>query len=468
MNPILISALLFAKQQPQTPPAQTPTTAPAQAPATQTPVTPPIQTAPTGPVLTLDDAVALGLKNAFSVQTAASQLRQTQDLFDEARASLGPRVVAGATYTRFDKEITSNAGGGGGSGVIQPLDEKQATAELSMPIDITGILGQGIRGAANEVRASAENLVATQNQVALNVRTAYYSVLRANALVGVAQQEVTSAQQAVTTEQQQLQAGVVAQVDVLRLQAQLSQAQSDLITAQTGMAIAKENLNNTLGRAIETPFDVQDPTTLPTVTLDADTLAKAGVARRPEILAIKYQRIALHWLTREQQGGLLPSLNLSANYNRNIDPPAGTRDYTAFATLALSWPIFDSGLTHARVKDAQENENQAAIDESQLELGVSLQVRQAVTDLVNAKATMDVAQSQVTAAAETYRLAQVRLQAGEGTSLEVSTALTALVQAQQGLTNARYDYLTAYAQLQQAVASDDPNAVGTEQGTSGK
>ena len=164
----------------------------------------------------------------------------------------------------------------------------------------------------------------------------------------------------------------------------------------------------------------------------------------------------------------MPSLNVAANYNRVIDPPAGAEESATSATFTLSWPIFDSGLTRARVAQARESENQAAIAEDQLKLGVSLEVRQAVTALVIAKATMDVAQSQVTAAAETYRLAQVRLQAGEGTSLEVSTALTALVQAQQGLANARYNYLTAYAQLQQAVASDDPNAAATEQGTGTK
>jgi len=113
----------------------------------------------------------------------------------------------------------------------------------------------------------------------------------------------------------------------------------------------------------------------------------------------------------------------------------------------------------------QDLRKQAEIAQAQIELGVSLEVRQAVTNMVNAKSTLEVAQSQVPAEAETYRLAQVRLQAGEGTSLEVSTALTALVEAQNGLANARYNYLTAYAQLQRAVASDDPNAVTLGQGT---
>ena len=450
MTSILISAVLALHF--QTP--QQPTTTPANT-----------QAVPAGPVLTLDEAVAIAKQNAFDIATQQSKVRQTQDLLNEARATLGPRLVASANDTH---SFNSSSGGGSGGNGSSNRDSRNAGLTLNMPIDITGTLGKGIKGASAVVKASRENLAATENTVVLDTRTAYYNVLRSVALVGVAQAEVNSAQQAVTTEQQQFQAGVVAQVDVLRLQAQLSQAQADLIAAQTGLALAKENLNNTIGRAIETPFDVAEPNVLPTVTADPDTLAKVAVQRRPEVQAIRYQRQALAWVTRAQEGGLLPSLNLSANYNRNLNPPSGFQNNASSATISLSWPIFDSGLTHAKVAQAREDEVQAAITESQLELGVSLQVRQAVTNLVNAKSTMDVAQSQVTAAAETYRLAQVRLQAGEGTSLEVSTALTALVQAQQGLANARYNYLTAYAQLQQAVAADDPNAAATEQGTGTK
>ncbi len=421
--------------------------------------------------MTLDQALEIAHSNAFDVKTSESQLRQAQDRVNEARGLLGPRVVLGGSYTRFDRGITattSGGGGGGGTTVIQPIDQKQATAQLTMPIDITGTLSKGVAGARAAVNASRENLAATENVLNLDVRTAYYGVLRAQALVGVAQQEVANSKQAVTTEQQQETAGVVAHVDVLRLQAQLAQSQSDLIAAQSGLALAKESLNNTIGRAIENPFDVEEPTTLPSVTADESSLVQAAESRRPEIKAIEYQLEELKWLTRIQGAGLAPSLNLSANFDRNLAPAGNTRASTAFATLGLSWPIFDSGLTHARVKEAQENEKQAQINEQQLQLGVSLQVNQAITGLVNAKSTLEVAQTQVTAAAETYRLAQVQLKAGVGTSLAVSTALTALVQAQQSLANARYNYLTAFAQLQQAVAADDPNAAATGQGTGTK
>lgn len=459
MSSVFLASLVLLAQTPATE-QQTPPAAPAQTPA---------QTAPTpGPLLTLEEALTISDQNAFDVRTAESQLRRTRARLNEARGQLGPRVVVNGTYTRFDREIRASTSGGG-STVVQPIDQKQVGTQLTMPVDITGNIGRGVRGVAATVRASEQSLAAARNTLHLDVRDAYFQVLRAEALVGVAQSQVTSAQAAVTTEQQREAAGVSAHVDVLRLQTQLAQAQTDLLAAQAGVALSKENLNNTLGRPIETPFSVQDPTALPSVTLDENTLTQTALARRPEIQAIRYTRESLRWIRRAQEGGLLPSLNLSANYNRNIDAGPNSRAYTAFATLGLSWPIFDSGVTRARVQEAREDERQAEIQQEQLELGVSLEVRQAVTNLVNARARLDVAQQQVTVAAETYRLAQVRLQAGEGTSLEVTTALTDLTLAQQQLANSRYDYLTAYAQLQRAVAADDPNAAApTGQGTGTK
>lgn len=460
MSSLLLASLVLIAQTPATE-QQTPPVAPVQTPA---------QTAPApGPVLTLEEALSIADQNAFDVRTAESQLRRTRARLNEARGQLGPRVVANGTYTRFDKEIRSSGSNGGGSVVVQPIDQKQVGAQLTMPIDITGNIGRGVRGVSSTVRASEQNLAAARNTLRLDVRNAYFQVLRADALVGVAQSQVTSAQAAVTTEQQREAAGDAAHIDVLRLQTQLAQAQADLLAAQAGLALSKEALNNTLGRPIETPFSVQDPSALPAVTVDESTLTQTALARRPEIQAIRFTRESLRWIRRAQEGGLLPSLNLSANYNRNIDAGPNARDYSAFATLGISWPIFDSGVTRARVQQAREDERQAEIQQEQLELGVSLEVRQAVTNLVNARARLDVAQQGVTVAAETYRLAQVRLQAGEGTSLEVTTALTQLTLAQQQLANSRYDYLTAYAQLQRAVAADDPNAAApTGQGTGTK
>lgn len=407
-----------------------------------------------GPVLTLDDAVNIALNNAFSVQTAKSQLEQTRQRVNEIKGSLGPKVNLGATYTRYGSAISQ------GGITFVPIDQKQATASLSMPIDIMGNISRGVRAAQAELLAFRETVDTVANNLKRDVRGSYFSVGQAKEQVAVEQIALKDQQDRLTNIQQQFNAGVLAKVDVLRQQVQVSQAQADLINAQNALALAKESFNNTLGRAVETPFDVPSAagSALLPVGASDEAIVKAALATRPEIKSLKANAEALHEITIAEERSLQPSLAVSANYSHTIDPPPSSRANQVVGVLALTVPVFDSGVTRARVKQDRQAEVQNQILLKQTSLGVSLEVRQATTNLVNAKARVDVATAQVTSAEETYRLAVLRLNAGQGILLEVIDAEADLTRARTGLVAARYNYLTAYADLQRAIGADDLQA----------
>src|SRR5689334_276717 len=117
-----------------------------QTPATQTP--PPVpavtQAAQQGPVLTLDEAVAIAKKNAFDIATAASNVRQTRAKLNEARATLGPKLTANAADTH---SFTTPSSGGSNR------DTRTAGVTFNMPVDLTGIIGKGVKGAESLVRS---------------------------------------------------------------------------------------------------------------------------------------------------------------------------------------------------------------------------------------------------------------------------------------------------------------------------
>lgn len=417
----------------------------------------------TAPVLTLDDALNIAVQNAFSVQTAKSQYELTRQKVNEAKSSLGPKVSLGATYTRFDREISS------GGVTVVPIDEKSTTASLTMPVDISGNISRGVRAARAALAASKANIAGVTNDLKRDVRHSYYSVGQAKEQVQVDQIALKDQQDRLTNIQQQFNAGVLAKVDVLRQQVQVSQAQADLIGAQNALALSKESFNNTLGRAVETPFDVDVSSNLiPGVDIADQSLVDVALIRRPEIQALKQTAIALHEFTAAEERGLQPSLSLAATYTHNIDPPATSITNQAVGVVSLNWPIFDSGATRARVKQDRQIEEQNRIQLAQTSLGVSLEVRQATTNLTNAKAKMDVATAQVASAEETYRLAVLRLNAGQGIVLEVIDAEADLTRARTALVSARYSYLTAYSDLQRAIGADDVKAAVSQPGGSTK
>jgi outer membrane protein len=407
--------------------------------------------------LTLDEAVNIALRNAFSIQTAASRVEQARQRVNENRGQLGPRVNLGATYTRFEQETRQQSGPPPApSIVVQPIDTTVATAGVTVPIDISGQIRNIVRASQASLRASQETLEATRNDVRLAVKADYFNVLRADAQVKVQEQALADAQERLRSEQLQFEEGAKARIDVIRLQTQVAQAQSDLIGARTNLALTKEQLNNTLARPIDTPVELVDVTALPAAPPDPDRLDAAAQASRPEVRALQQTRESLANVRRSQEAGNRPSLSVGVNYQANIGNKGATsRDHSTVGTVALNWPVFDSGVTRARVAQARQDEEQARIQLEQVRLGVSLEVRQALTNLINSAARLDVATKQVELAQENYRLAKVRDEAGAGTILEIVDAQTALTQARTQLVAARYDYLTAYSALQRAVGTDD-------------
>lgn len=409
-----------------------------------------------GEALTMEEAVQVATKNAFTVRRQISIIEQNRQRVRENEGNLGPRVTLSGTYTRFDKEQTTEIAPGQ-SIVTQPIDTKQASALLNWPIDISGNIGRIVRASKANLMASEQTLQAVRNDVKLSVRRAYLDILRAEDQIEVAKLAIQEAEERLKNAKLEEAAGTKARIDVIRIEAQLAQAQSDLITATNAQSLAKQNLNNLMGRPIATDFQTTKVAAMPAApAADIEAIDKVAQGGRPEAKALEKTRESLALITRATERGMNPSLNLGVNYQRNIDAQGFTaREQSTTGTLTLNLPVFDSGITRAQVKQARQDEEQAKIQLEQVRLGISLEVRQAITNMVNAAARLAVAERQLAAAQENYRISRVRLAAGEGITLEITDALTQLTQARTGVVSARYDYWTAYSELQRAVGTDD-------------
>jgi outer membrane protein TolC len=244
---------------------------------------------------------------------------------------------------------------------------------------------------------------------------------------------------------------------VLQLESQLASNVQALIESENNFDLSKQNLNNVLARPIETPFEVMEIGELPDVLLVPEEVTALAVRNRPEVQAAELTIDALENVVESEEGGSLPTFSLGASYQYTIDAPMGVDDTSALGTLSISWPVFDSGITRNRVNAAEEQVNQAEIRLEQLQLGISLDVNNALTQISNASATLEVAQQNLETATEALRLAELRFDAGEGILLDVLDAQAQVTGAQANLVAARTQYLIAFANLQRAVGMDEFN-----------
>ena len=403
--------------------------------------------------LTLDGALQLADQNAFAILIQQAAVEKQRQAVAQVSGQLGPTVSVGGVYTRNDSQATAKFNNQ--SIVVSPLQTAVANASLQLPIDISGTTHRLIRASKANLLAQRETLEASRNDTRRAVKTAYLSVLRAESQEKVAEEAIANETERVRTTQAQFEHGTAAKLDVLTAQTQLSQSKSDLITAQNAIAVSKAALNNALARPIKTPLEVVDPALPDAPARDEDALDTIAQKQRPEALALLKTREALEQIRRATQQGLLPTLSLGLQFLWNVDAQSlGARATTGAGTLTLNWPLYDSGQTHARVKEARQDEETARLQYEQILNNISLDVRQSYANLMNSKAKLDVATDQVATGREALRLAKLKLDQGEGIYLEVLNAQTSLTQAEQGQVSARYDYLQAVADLQHAVGSD--------------
>ncbi|MCC7435875.1 MAG: TolC family protein [Methanoregulaceae archaeon] len=403
--------------------------------------------------LSLTDALRIAEENAFALKISATQIEKARQQAAQARGQLGPRLTAEGTYTRFDKALTANFGGA--SITTRPIDNKDAKLNFSMPLDIAGVTGKAVRAAQLNIAVQEANLEAARNDLHQNVKRAFFGVLQSQAAITVSEEALARAKDRLKNVRAEMVAGTRAKVDVIRIETTVAQAEADLTVAQNQLKLAKSSLNNVLGRAIEAPLEISNPAFWRPAPMSEEDLFKTAKESRPELKAVALQQEVLAFVRLAEERGGVPSLNFSAVHSRTFGSTGfGSSTASTTGVVALSIPIWDSGITRARVKAARQDEEQVKLQGEQLTLAISLQVRQAYANLMNAAARRTLAEQQVKLAEESYRLTTVKFEAGEGIPLEVADAGTQLTQAKTLLVNAQYDYLRAIADLEHAIGKE--------------
>ena len=296
------------------------------------------------------------------------------------------------------------------------------------------------------------DLERVQNETALSVKNQFFTVLRDQDQVSVYDQQVTADTESVRVTQARVTAGAAAQYDLLTAQTTLSNAQQLLSSARNTLTLALVNLNNLLGVGPDEPVALQNPTTPPlTQMFNTQQLTQTAYGQRPELRQADSNVVIAQKLIRLAGVGLLPSLSIvgSGNYNGNVSN--GTHS-TVSLSAVLGIPLYDGGTTRAKVKEAQSDLRSQQITRDQLRQNVSVEVRQALSNINDAQNRASSSALGVTQAAEAYRLATVRYQNGIGTILDEVNAQAQLATARLNLLNAQYDYQTSLAQLTRALS----------------
>ncbi len=392
--------------------------------------------------VSLEEAMAAARRQSPQATAALARASAADARVSEARSALLPQLGAHATsVTRsfnrqsFGIDFPVPEGSEPLPYLIGPFTEQDARVTAQMQL-FDASSWQRLHAAKYGNEAAAAEADAAAADASMMAAQAYLGLARAQALLRARTADTLIAGRLLGIAGQQKEAGVATGIDVTRARVRMAAARTAWIEAAGAVDRARVALRRAMGSTSAVPIEVDSlVVTAPTAPTSADSLVALALTRRPELQAAQ-QRVAAARSARRAAGmQILPKLGLSGDYGYD-GPRFGNSIATHTIAVQLSWNAWDGGR-----RGAVEDEQEAQLRETEAMardrvLVVEAEARDAAVALATARSALATTRERLSLAQQELEQAEASYREGLSGSLDVITA-------QQGLVEARTDYIDA-------------------------
>ncbi len=320
-------------------------------------------------------------------------------------------------------------------------DEFELTASVtgSLLLYDFGRSKLGVDVAKESVLATRAALIDIENTILLNTATAYFDVRRAEAFVGLRQNNVRLLVEQLRAARDRFEVGEVTRTDVSQAEARVAAARGALAADQGLLAQARELFKSIVGRF---PGRLEAPPRAPAIPETTDAARAQAQRNNPQVLQVQHQVKAAELAVEQARRQVYPTLNATGAFSIDDDGDDLTR-----LGIALTGPIYQGGGIAAGQRQAQALRDQVRAQLYTTGLLVDQQVGNAYANLAVAIASIDASNRQVAAAALALEGIQEELQLGARTTLDVLDQEQELLDAQTALVSAQADRQIATYQV---------------------
>lgn len=392
--------------------------------------------------LSLDESIVMALQKNPAIKIADADREKAEWLISEAKGGKMPTLSLAHSDSWGKSEIDN---------VMTANNQFRNSITLKLPLYTGGRVEASIKQAKINLKVTDLGVDKSKQQVQLDATTGYFTILQTMNSVKVTQESVDQMIAHLKNVQAQYSVGTVAKSDVLRSEVELANNQQNLIKAQNSYELAVSNLNNIVGLPLDTEIKVKDELKHEKYQLSLEDSIQYAMLHRPEAIQADYAIDAARQGVKAAESGRLPTIDASAATGWSDTKFPGTENNNRSIGLSATWNAFDSGVTHAKIKQADSAVTKAAEQAKQTKDAVQLEVRQAYLNMNEADKRIATTQVAVEKAEEDFKIAGVRYGAGVGTNIDVIDAQVALTQAKNNYIQAMYDYNTSKAKLDKAM-----------------
>jgi len=311
-----------------------------------------------------------------------------------------------------------------------------------------------LRAAREDISAAEAGSAAQSFNTAYSVTQAFYAALAAREALAAAQVQLALADSTQRIANVMVHARTAILSDSLRAAIQSSTARVAIATALNSLAAANANLSRLTASAVTVTADPSDSGVTYSALPDTTTLQRLAETGPTVEQAAATQRASVEQ-RRSARAAFLPQVDANYAFTGNgQNAYLGLGDpytYGNRLSLTLSVPLLDQYQRAANLERAQVAATNADANARDARLAARQSLTQALGTLQLARQRITEQTESIRAAQEDLRVQLERYRLHEATIVDVLTSQNALIQAQSGLVQARYDYRVAHAQIEAIV-----------------
>lgn len=406
---------------------------------------------------TLEDAWRLATERDAGLAAVRSRTEAGRAGEQAARAERWPKLTIDGSYQRFDDAPAFSFPVGGNTFVSPELvsgdDFLMGRARVEVPLFTGGRVTAGIDSATQAARGAGLDQESYEQDLRLQVATAYVDVLRARRALRAAEATVASLTAHVNDVAVMVESEAVARNDLLAARVTLADAEQVRLRAENRHAMALAAYNRLLGEPLdrvpelaELPADTAAP--LPAESVDA--LVERARASRRELAGLEARSLALAGQARSENASRWPQVGLMADYQHLENQVLDDEDF-ALLGVGFSWTLFDAGRIKERANALQSASRAVARDRDDLQSRVALEVRQAWLDVREAAARVPLTREAVEQSEENLRVGRELYGVGLATNTVVLDAEALRLGAVSNYDNAVLDVALGNLRLKRVI-----------------
>lgn len=371
-----------------------------------------------------------------SIAQAQARIAKASSYIETSRSALYPKASASYSWTR--ELYSANA-------LFPPpyggtwFSENNALASASWDLDLWGKNRQRLAQAVSAQRAAQADMQQARITLASSVARTYNQLAQLYALRDIAAREIDNRKTIGTITNGRVVAGLDTNVERETANGNIATSEANLTQIDGQIENVRYQLGALLGKGPDRGLQIARPVMNPVADMALPGNLPADlVARRPDIVAARWQVEAAMHDVKEAKAEFYPDVNLAAGIGFDA---FGWGRFLNFASRqmnigpAVHLPIFDAGALRAQLKGRYADFDLDVANYNQTLINAFQQVATQVSSIRSADKQLVDAQRALDASTKAYQLAVIRYKAGLSEQLQVLNADQNRLAAEQTVSN---------------------------------